>query len=143
MPPKNSSILINALLIHHYKRGAYYPKGGASEIAFHIIRTIQKYGGNCLVRAPVSQILVDEKGAAHGEEKLCPSAKGSMLDSWLKKLPFMAGVKVRKGQEEVEVHAPVVVSNCGIFTTFQKLLPPEIGVRTGGQLILLTDTNTF
>ncbi|CAG5958664.1 unnamed protein product, partial [Menidia menidia] len=108
VPPKDSSVLINALLIHHYKRGAYYPKGGASEIAFHIIRTIQKSGGNCLVRAPVSQILVNEKGAAYG-------------------------VKVRKGQEEVEIHAPVVVSNCGIFTTFQKLLPPEIQVKQGIQ----------
>lgn len=97
VPPKNSSILINALLIHHYKRGAYYPKGGASEIAFHIIRTIQKYGGNCLVRAPVSQILVDEKGAAHGEEKLCPSAEGSMLDSRLKKLPFYGRCEGEEG----------------------------------------------
>lgn len=41
------------------------------------------------------------------------------------------GVKVRKGTEEVEVHAPVVISNCGIFTTFQTLLPPEIKVRPG------------
>lgn len=41
------------------------------------------------------------------------------------------GVKVRKGTEEVVVHAPVVVSNCGIFTTFQTLLPPEIKVRPG------------
>ncbi|XP_077595177.1 inactive all-trans-retinol 13,14-reductase [Stigmatopora nigra] len=104
VPPKDSSILINALLIHHYKRGAYYPKGGASEIAFHIIRTIRKYGGDCLVRAPVSQILVDAKGMAYG-------------------------VKVRKGGEEVEIQAPVVVSNCGIFTTFQKLLPPEIQIK--------------
>ncbi|XP_061666541.1 inactive all-trans-retinol 13,14-reductase [Syngnathoides biaculeatus] len=104
VPPKDSSVLINALLVHHYKRGAYYPKGGGSEIAFNIVRTIQKYGGDCLVRAPVSQILVDDKGAAHG-------------------------VKVRKGGEEVEIHAPVVVSNCGIFTTFQKLLPSEIQVK--------------
>lgn len=56
VPPNDSSILINALLLQHYKRGAYYIKGGASEIPFHIIRTIQKYGGNCLVRAPVTQI---------------------------------------------------------------------------------------
>ncbi|XP_034050553.1 inactive all-trans-retinol 13,14-reductase [Thalassophryne amazonica] len=104
VPPKDSSVLINALLIHHYKRGAYYPLGGASEIAFHIIGTIQKYGGNCLVRAPVSQILVSEDGVAYG-------------------------VKVRKGQKEVEVCAPVIVSNCGIFTTFQKLLPPEVRVK--------------
>lgn len=41
------------------------------------------------------------------------------------------GVKVKKGQDEVEVHAPVVVSNCGVFTTFQKLLPPEIQVKHG------------
>uniref|UniRef100_A0A8C2XJ02 Si:ch1073-13h15.3 n=1 Tax=Cyclopterus lumpus TaxID=8103 RepID=A0A8C2XJ02_CYCLU len=110
VPPKDSSVLINALLIHHYKRGAYYPKGGASEIAFHIIRTIQKHGGTCLVRAPVCQILVNEKGAAYG-------------------------VKVRKGQEEVEVYAPVVVSNCGIFNTFQKLLPPEIHLKSGSFLV--------
>ncbi|KAI9541190.1 hypothetical protein NQZ68_032973 [Dissostichus eleginoides] len=108
VPPKDSSILINALLIHHYKRGAYYPKGGASEIAFHIIRTIQKYGGNCLVRAPVTGILVNDKGAAYG-------------------------VKVRKGQEEVEIHAPVVVSNCGVFNTFQRLLPPTIQENKGIQ----------
>ncbi|XP_076008262.1 inactive all-trans-retinol 13,14-reductase-like [Genypterus blacodes] len=101
VPPKDSSLLINALLFHHYKRGAYYPKGGASEIPFHIIRTIQKYGGNCLVRAPVTQIMINDMGAA-------------------------CGVKVKMGEGEVEVRAPVVVSNCGIFNTLQTLLPPEI-----------------
>lgn len=105
VPPKDSSIVINALLLHHYKRGAYYPKGGASEISYNIIPVIQKSGGNVLVRAPVSQILVNKDGAAYG-------------------------VKVRKGKEEVEVHAPVVISNCGIFTTFQKLLPPEVRIKT-------------
>lgn len=45
-----------------------------------------------------------------------------------------AGVKVRRGPEEVEVRAPVVVSNCGVFTTFEKLLPPEIQVKQGEQL---------
>ncbi|KAJ0016162.1 hypothetical protein NQD34_014452 [Periophthalmus magnuspinnatus] len=104
VPTKDSSILINALLVHHYKRGAYYIKGGASEIPFHIIRTIQKYGGNCLVRAPVTQILVNDENTAYG-------------------------VKVRKGQEEFEIRAPVIVSNCGIFTTFQKLLPREISIQ--------------
>ncbi|XP_067101014.1 inactive all-trans-retinol 13,14-reductase [Osmerus mordax] len=104
VPPKDSSIVINALLIHHYKRGAYYPRGGASEISYHIIPVIQKSGGNVLVRAPVTQILVNKEGAAYG-------------------------VKVKKGQEEVEVRAPVVISNCGIFTTFQKLLPPEISMK--------------
>ncbi|XP_066520715.1 inactive all-trans-retinol 13,14-reductase-like [Hoplias malabaricus] len=101
VPPKDSSCLINALMLQHFKRGAYYPKGGASEIPFHITKVIQKYGGNVLVRAPVSRILVDSKGAAYG-------------------------VAVRKGQEEVEVRAPIIISNCGLFNTFKRLLPPEI-----------------
>lgn len=58
-------------------------------------------------------------------------------NSRLKELLLSAGVKVRKGQEEVEVLAPVVVSNCGVFTTFQKLLPPEVSVRTGERPVLV------
>ena len=69
VPPRDSSILINALLIHHYKRGAYYPKGGASEISYHISNTIRKYGGDVLVRAPVCQVLLDKDGAACGEHQ--------------------------------------------------------------------------
>uniref|UniRef100_A0AAZ3NMC1 Si:ch1073-13h15.3 n=1 Tax=Oncorhynchus tshawytscha TaxID=74940 RepID=A0AAZ3NMC1_ONCTS len=89
-PPKDSSVRINALLLQHYKRGAYYPKGGGSEISYHIIPVIQKSGDNVLVRAPVTQILVNNDGAAYG-------------------------VKVRKGQEEVEVHPPVIISNCAYY----------------------------
>ncbi|CAN9505386.1 unnamed protein product [Ophioblennius macclurei] len=101
VPPKESSFLINALLLHHYKRGAYYPRGGASEFAFHIIPVIQQAGGTVLVRAPVHRILLNQHGKA-------------------------CGVTVLKGQEEVEVRAPVVISNAGIFNTFQKFLPRQI-----------------
>uniref|UniRef100_A0A8C5D286 All-trans-retinol 13,14-reductase-like n=1 Tax=Gouania willdenowi TaxID=441366 RepID=A0A8C5D286_GOUWI len=101
VPPKESSFLINALLLHHYKRGAYYPRGGASEFAFHMIPVIQQAGGTVLVRAPVQRILLDHHGKA-------------------------CGVTVLKGQEEIEVRAPVVISNAGIFNTFQKFLPQHI-----------------
>ncbi|XP_068605983.1 all-trans-retinol 13,14-reductase-like [Brachionichthys hirsutus] len=101
VPPKESSFLINALLLHHYKRGAYYPRGGASEFAFHIIPVIQQAGGAVLVRAPVQRILLNQQGKAYG-------------------------VSVLKGQEEIEVFAPVVISNAGIFNTFQKFLPQHI-----------------
>eukprot|EP00064_Thunnus_orientalis_P016804 superscaffoldBa00003412_g16875 len=101
VPPKESSFLINALLLHHYKRGAYYPRGGASEFAFHIIPVIQQAGGAVLVRAPVQRILLNQQGKTYG-------------------------VTVLKGQEEIEVHAPVVISNAGIFNTFQKFLPQHI-----------------
>ncbi|XP_034751061.1 all-trans-retinol 13,14-reductase-like [Etheostoma cragini] len=101
VPPKESSFLINALLLHHYKRGAYYPRGGASEFAFHIIPVIQQAGGAVLVRAPVQRILLNQQGKAYG-------------------------VTVLKGQEVIEVRAPVVISNAGIFNTFQKFLPQPI-----------------
>lgn len=105
VPPKDSSFLINALLLHHYKRGAYYPRGGASEFAYHITAVIQRAGGAVLVRAPVQRILINNL------EKTC-------------------GVTVLKGKEEIEVHAPVVISNAGIFNTFQKFLPRHIQEKT-------------
>ncbi|KAM9783801.1 all-trans-retinol 13,14-reductase-like [Syngnathus typhle] len=111
VPPKQSSFLINALLLHHYKRGAYYPRGGASEFAFHIIPVIQQTGGAVLVRAPVQRVLLNQQGKA-------------------------CGVTVLKGQEELEIHAPVVISNAGIFNTFQKFLPQQIQQKSEIQSLL-------
>ncbi|CAM5137699.1 unnamed protein product [Natator depressus] len=111
VPPRDSSFLINALMVHHYKRGAWYPRGGASEIAFHAIPVIQRAGGAVLVRARVGRILLSEGGAA-------------------------LGVTVQKrGQEEV-VYAPVVISDAGIFNTFGTLLPAEIRSKAGIQSVL-------
>ena len=58
---------MQSALLNHFMHGAYYPKGGASEIAFHIIPVIRRSGGNVLVRAPVTQILVDDGGKAIGK----------------------------------------------------------------------------
>ncbi|XP_026127045.1 putative all-trans-retinol 13,14-reductase [Carassius auratus] len=101
VPPKNSSCMIDALFLHHSKRGVYYPKGGASEIPYHIIQVLEKHGGKVLVNAPVSSILVDKKQTAYG-------------------------VTVKSGDQDFEVRAPVIISNAGMFTTFKKLLLPEI-----------------
>uniref|UniRef100_A0A8C1C9R0 Retinol saturase (all-trans-retinol 13,14-reductase) like n=1 Tax=Cyprinus carpio carpio TaxID=630221 RepID=A0A8C1C9R0_CYPCA len=101
VPPKNASCMIDALFLHHSKRGRYYPKGGASEIPYHIIQVLEKHGGKVLVSAPVSSILVDGKQNVYG-------------------------VAVKTAGEDVEVRAPVIISNVGMFTTFKKLLPPEI-----------------
>uniref|UniRef100_A0A8C4J1H8 All-trans-retinol 13,14-reductase-like n=1 Tax=Dromaius novaehollandiae TaxID=8790 RepID=A0A8C4J1H8_DRONO len=106
--PRDSSFLINVLMVHHYQRGAWYPRGGASEIAFHAVPVIARAGGAVLVRAPVSRILVSPAGAA-------------------------VGVAVRRGpsEEEVEIFAPVVISDAGVFNTFGKLLPPELRSHPG------------
>lgn len=49
----------------------------------------------------------------------------------------VSGVTVRKGQEEIEVHAPVVISNAGIFNTFQKFLPQYIQEKPGNTCRLI------
>lgn len=42
-----------------------------------------------------------------------------------------SGVSVMKGQEEIHIHAPMVISNAGIFNTYQKLLPKELQATPG------------
>ena len=46
-----------------------YNNGGAIEIAYHMIPPIEKAGGRVLVRAPVTDILVNSEGRANG--KIC------------------------------------------------------------------------
>ncbi|XP_078125690.1 all-trans-retinol 13,14-reductase [Sander vitreus] len=99
--PKDTSFSMHSLLVTHYLNGAWYPKGGASEIAYHMIPIIEKAGGAVLVRAPVNRILFNDAKEAYG-------------------------VSVMKGQEEIHIHAPMVISNAGIFNTYQKLLPKEL-----------------
>uniref|UniRef100_A0A672H4Z0 All-trans-retinol 13,14-reductase n=1 Tax=Salarias fasciatus TaxID=181472 RepID=A0A672H4Z0_SALFA len=99
--PKDASFAMHSLLVSHYLNGAWYPKGGASEIAYHMIPIIEQAGGAVLVRAPVNRILFNEAQEA-------------------------CGVSVMKGQEEVHIRAPMVISNAGIFNTYQKMLPKEL-----------------
>lgn len=66
MLPSELSVVNYAALVNHYMPGAFYPRGGTSEIAFQIVPIIEKYGGRVFVDAPVSQILLNDKGRAHG-----------------------------------------------------------------------------
>ncbi|XP_072550131.1 all-trans-retinol 13,14-reductase-like [Salminus brasiliensis] len=102
--PKEASFSMHSLLFCHYMPGAWYPKGGASEIAYHMIPIIEKAGGAVLVRAPVNRILLNDANEA-------------------------IGVSVMKGNEEVHLHAPMIISDAGIFNTYQKLLPKEVQTK--------------
>ncbi|KAG8566537.1 hypothetical protein GDO81_013292 [Engystomops pustulosus] len=103
VPPNDSSFMINALLLHHYKRGAWYPRGGSSEIAFHMIPVVERAGGAVLVNASVTRILLN-KGRA-------------------------TGVAVQRKDKEICIYAPVVISDAGIFNTYGQLLPPEVRIK--------------
>ncbi|XP_027525226.1 all-trans-retinol 13,14-reductase isoform X2 [Corapipo altera] len=98
--PSKVSFSMHSILVNHFLRGAWYPKGGSGEIAFHTISVIRKAGGNVFGKAPVERILLDSQGRA-------------------------CGVSVKKGQDLVNIYAPIVISDAGIFNTYEKLLPPE------------------
>lgn len=99
--PEDASLMMHTLLMNHYVYGGFYPRGGASEIAYHIVPVIEKAGGRVLVRAPVSEILIDSDGAA-------------------------CGVRVARTTGDVDIHAPLIISDAGLVNTYQKLLPLEI-----------------
>lgn len=40
-------------------------------------------------------------------------------------------MSVLKGQEEVHVHAPIVISDAGIFNTYERLLPKDVQTMPG------------
>lgn len=58
---------MHSLLVCHYLPGAWYPKGGASQIAYNMIPIIEKAGGAVLVRAPVNRILLNAANEAIGD----------------------------------------------------------------------------
>ncbi|XP_010180289.1 PREDICTED: all-trans-retinol 13,14-reductase-like, partial [Mesitornis unicolor] len=99
-PPSKASFSMHSILVDHFLCGAWYPSGGSGEIAFHIIPIIRKAGGNVLGKAPVERILLDPQGKA-------------------------CGVSVRKGQDLVDIFAPIIISDAGFFNTYERLLPPE------------------
>jgi len=102
LQPGKSSWVVQALISTHYKGGAFFPKGGPAMIAKAACAVINKCGGAVLVRAPVSNILVNAEGAY--------------------------GVKM-KGDSEI--HANCIVSSCGARTTLLRLLAPHDQARVG------------
>ncbi|XP_052802651.1 all-trans-retinol 13,14-reductase-like [Mya arenaria] len=103
--PSKLSMMGFATVLNHYIPGSFYPLGGTSEIAFQIVQVIEKYGGRVMVDAPVSQILVNEKGRVHG-------------------------VRVKKSSGEIDIFAKRVISDAGIINTLKHLLPKEVAEKS-------------
>lgn len=105
LPPSQSSFGIHAVVAAHYLDGAAYPVGGASEIAAGIAPIIERAGGQILVSAEVSEILLDSRGHA-------------------------SGVRMADGRE---LRARTVISDAGAHNTFARLLPP--GLASGLRVV--------
>lgn len=59
LPPSLSSFAAHAGVESHYLEGANFPVGGSRAIAKEVCRTIEEAGGEIVVQAGVSQILVE------------------------------------------------------------------------------------
>ncbi|CAG0888764.1 unnamed protein product [Cyprideis torosa] len=106
-PPSEANFGMVAEIHHHYWTGSFYPMGGPSEIAYRIIPVIEKSGGRVLVRASVKKINTED---------------GKVV-----------GVSISKGSHSYNINCDTVISDAGLFNTFEKFLSPTIakGVPLG------------
>ncbi|KEQ14702.1 FAD-dependent oxidoreductase [Endozoicomonas montiporae] len=107
VPPKESSFIIHSLIAKHYLHGGYYPVGGASKLAETIIPVIQQSGGEVFTYANVGEVLVKDNRAY--------------------------GVQMVDG---TRITAPAIISNAGVFNTFQRLLPQAVVKKHGYDQLL-------
>lgn len=105
LPPSESAFLGHAVIEQHYLRGGWYPVGGASAFARHIIPVIERRGGRVLTRRRVTQLRVT-KARVTTVEAVCR----------------------RGGRDQREEYtAPIVISDAGAVNTFGHLLStPEV-----------------
>lgn len=104
LPPGQSAFATHAVIATHYLDGAWYPTGGAGEIAKAIAAVIRKAGGELLPNHEVTRILVENNRALG-------------VEAW-----------VKRGKEGsyVQFRAPVVVSDAGAWNTFTRMLPSSL-----------------
>mgnify|MGYP002632427776 CR=1 FL=1 len=96
LPPKQSSFSMHASVARHYFDGGSFPIGGSSQIVKTIDPVIEAAGGTILVSAEVDKVVIEENTAI--------------------------GVLMKDGKI---FHAKNIVSNAGIMTTYNKLLPSK------------------
>lgn len=96
LPPSEASFAIHAMIFNHYLGGAAYPVGGASRIAASVAPVIEAAGGQIVIGAEVSTVLV-ESGRT-------------------------VGVRMTDGRE---LRSDLVISDAGIPNTVLHLLPED------------------
>jgi all-trans-retinol 13,14-reductase len=65
VPPSRVPAVVQALVMHHYFDGAYYPMGGGFAIPGAFARALKRKGGEIRLSTPVEKILI-ENGQAVG-----------------------------------------------------------------------------
>ncbi len=104
VPPGRSAFATHAVIASHYLNGAWYPAGGAGEIAKATGAVIRSAGGELLADHEVSRILVEGSRA----------------------VGVAVNVKKGKAGSSAEFRAPIVVSDAGAWNTFTRMLPASV-----------------
>lgn len=123
LPPSRSAFAMHAMVVSHYLDGGWFPQGGSARIARTFEKGIEQAGGAVRVAQEVTEVLLDDDGAA-------------------------AGVRVmdRRGplSRERVYRAPIIVSAIGASNTFNHLLPASgnIGRLTGAARHTLANLGT-
>lgn len=96
LPPKKNSLFMHFGLVNHYLNGAWYPRGGSSNIAKKIIPVIEKYNGKVLVNCRVNKIVVGDR------------VEGVLTD------------------KNIFIKSKKVVSSAGLLNTYNRLLDETV-----------------
>lgn len=105
--PVESSFAIHALTTKHFWNGAWYPARKASAFANSLLRTVERAGGETIVRASVKNLIVYNGKAV--------------------------GVELEDGQE---LFARRVISSIGAIQTVSQLVPPKYNDTSWSREIL-------
>ncbi|MCX7571797.1 NAD(P)/FAD-dependent oxidoreductase [Tumebacillus sp. DT12] len=99
----NGSALAMASLLATYHEGAFYIKGGTHRLPDLLAAAIEQRGGEVWTEASAEQILVEDKR--------------------------VTGVVCRRGEDVVEMRAPVVLVASSLRSAYQMIDPAAIGDR--------------
>jgi phytoene desaturase len=108
-PPHRTSFVFDSMLRLSYFLGNYYPRGGSQAFADALASRVTAFGGEIVMGAPVTRIVV-RAGVVCGVEVMVGPARS-------RRLRF--------------VRAPIVVSNADLVQTLDQMLDP---VRATGEL---------
>lgn len=96
LSPKYSSFAAHSMVINHFLEGGYYPKGGADQICYKTIETLNNLGSNVYINADVTEIVTKKN-----------QVKGIKINDMF--IPCLS-----------------VISNVGVNNTFNHLLTEKV-----------------
>jgi phytoene dehydrogenase-like protein len=101
LPPSRSAFAMHAMVVAHYLRGGFFPRGGSEAIAQACKQVIEDAGGSVVLNHDVTGLMV-ENGQVVGVD---------------------VHIKQGKGGREAQFRAPWVISDAGAHTTYSRLVP--------------------